>query len=115
MKDKICEHATWTSQCPYCREIKLNVSASGSNELLCVSDDFINELFAGTNFGEPINNCVKAKRKQIAKTLRDQVAGYWSGHTAYHIVVNGGFLKDAKSGEQKELTAFGAAFMSEHI
>ena len=35
MKDKICKHAVWTSQCPYCREVKLNVSASGSNELLC--------------------------------------------------------------------------------
>lgn len=36
MKDKICKHAVWASQCPYCREIKLGVSASDSNELLCV-------------------------------------------------------------------------------
>ncbi len=78
-----------------------------------VTDEFINKLFEGTNFGKPINGCVQKKREQIAKTLRDQTAGYWSGHTAYHIAVNGGFLKDAKRSTNKELTAFGAAFMSE--
>ena len=76
-----------------------------------VSDEYINKLFEGTNFGEQINNCVKAKRKQLVKTLRDQVAGYWSGHTAYHIAVNGGFLKDAKKSEAKQLTVLGVAFL----
>ena len=90
------------------------VSASTLTDVLCVSDKFINELFAGTNFGESINNCVEAKRKQLAKTLRDQVHGYWSGHTAYHIAVDGGFLKDAKSGETKILTALGWAFIQEN-
>lgn len=76
-----------------------------------VSDEYINKLFEGTNFGEKINSCVKAKRKQIVKTLRDQVAGYWSGHTAYHIAVDGGFLKDAKKSEAKQLTELGVAFL----
>jgi hypothetical protein len=78
-----------------------------------LSDDFINQLFECTNFGEAINNCVEMKRKQIAKTLQNQVDGYWSGHTAYHIVVNAGFLKDGKRSTHKELTALGVAFLQE--
>jgi len=79
-----------------------------------VTDSFINDIFAGTNFGEKINNSVKAKREQIAKTLNDQINGYWSGHTAYHIVVNAGFLFDAKTDEDKKLTALGVSFLQEH-
>ena len=80
---------------------------------MVVSDEYINNLFEGTNFGKPTNECVKMKRKQLAKTLRDQVAGYWSGHTSYHIAVNGGFLMDAKSSEPKKLTALGQAFLQD--
>ena len=83
-------------------------------EYQVVSDNYINELFEGTNFGATINSCVKAKRKQLVKTLRDQIAGYWSGHTAYHIAVNGGFLKDAKTSETKQLTPLGVAFLQVH-
>lgn len=78
-----------------------------------VSDKYINELFAGTNFGEKVNNCVKEKRKLLAKTLRNQVAGFWSGHTAYNIAVHGGFLHDSKPGTEKRLTALGNAFIKE--
>jgi len=77
-----------------------------------LTDEYINRLFEGTNFGGKINNCVKAKRRQILKTLKDQVAGYWSGHTAYHLVVDGGFLHDAKTDEEKKLTALGIAFIN---
>jgi hypothetical protein len=52
-----------------------------------------------------------AKRKQIVKTLQSQTDGYWSGHTAYHMVVNAGLLKDAKFNEKKHLTLVGKAFM----
>ncbi|MCV6612403.1 MAG: hypothetical protein OIF55_16700 [Amphritea sp.] len=80
-----------------------------------VSDEYINDIFAGSNFGEKINNCVQEKRKQLAKTLKNQVDGYWSGHTAYWIAVNGGFLHDAKSSSKKKLTALGVAFMNEQL
>jgi hypothetical protein len=76
-----------------------------------VSDEFINELFEGTNFGKSINNSAGLKRKQMVKTLMDQVAGYWSGHTAYNLAVHGGFLIDSKSGSIKQLTEFGVAFL----
>lgn len=78
-----------------------------------VSDEYINKLFEGSNFGAKINGSTEAKRAQIVKTLRDQVSGYWSGHTAYHIAVDGGFLKDAKRTANKELTALGVAFIQE--
>ena len=80
---------------------------------MVLSDKYINSLFEGTRFGPDIDGCINKKRALIAKTLRNQVDGYWSGSTAYHIAVNGGFLKDAKSGEQKELTILGTAFMTE--
>lgn len=78
-----------------------------------VSDEYINRLFEGTNFGATINESVDSKRKQIVKTLRDQATGYWSGHAAYNIVVDGGFLKDGKKGLAKQLTALGMAFIHE--
>jgi hypothetical protein len=79
-----------------------------------VSDEYIEHLFSGTNFGEVINNSTEAKRDVIAKTLRNQVNGYWSGHTAYRIVTAGGFLVDAKFSEIKRLTALGVAFLENH-
>ena len=80
---------------------------------MVITDEYVNELFKGTNFGRPINECVNKKREQLAKTLRDQVAGYWSGHTAYNIVVHGGLLIDAKSSEPKQLTDLGRDFLAE--
>lgn len=79
-----------------------------------ISDEKINQLFDGTNFGTLINNNVNLKRKQITKTLRDQIGGYWSGHTAYHIAVDGGFLNDAKRDDDKTLTPLGLAFLNEN-
>lgn len=80
---------------------------------MVLSDDYINSLFKGTRFGPLVDESVEGKRALIIKTLRNQLAGYWSGHTAYQIVVRGGFLHDAKRGEEKRLTALGAAFLSE--
>lgn len=54
---------------------------------------------------------IDEQRKQLHKTLRDQTNGYWSGHTAYHLAVDGGFLVDGKSNTKKKLTEFGKIFM----
>ena len=92
-------------------QIRQGYDMSEANKYEVVSDKFINDLFAGTNFGSAVNDSVDKKRELIAKTLHNQINGFWSGHTAYHIVVEGGFLIDAKSGEQKKLTALGQAFI----
>lgn len=78
-----------------------------------VPNSFINEIFYGTDFGDEINKSVKEKKRLIAVSLDKQLDGYWSGHTIYWILVNGGFLKDAKSTDKKELTAFGNYFMAD--
>ncbi|PCJ11111.1 MAG: hypothetical protein COB04_19600 [Gammaproteobacteria bacterium] len=78
-----------------------------------LEDEYINKLFEGTGFSDSILASTKRQREQIVKTLSNQVNGYWSGHTAYHLVVNGGFLHDDKSGADKRLTALGVAFMEE--
>jgi hypothetical protein len=54
---------------------------------------------------------IEDQRKQLFKTLRDQTNGYWSGHTAYHLAVEGGFLIDGKSNTNKQLTELGKIFM----
>ncbi|WP_444893599.1 hypothetical protein ACJJIE_03690 [Microbulbifer sp. TRSA001] len=79
-----------------------------------ISDEYIEELFEGTNFGEKINNSTQAKRGIIAKCLKNQIEGFWSGHTMYHILINGGFLINAKTSETKRLTALGRAFLETH-
>jgi len=80
---------------------------------LAITDEYINNLFKGTNFGDPINKCVVKKREQIAKTLRNLRDGYWAGHTAYHIVVNGGLIEDGKKSEAKVLTELGELFLKD--
>lgn len=77
------------------------------------TDKIITELFQTRWCGDYVLSSLENMKDQLAKTLRDQVAGYWSGHTAYHIAVDGGFLNDAKSGEDKILTSMGLTFMSE--
>lgn len=78
---------------------------------MMVTDEYIDEIFRGTNFGAPINESTDAKRQLLAKNLRNQIAGYWSGHTIYQIMVNGGFLHDAKSSDKKRLTRLGDVFL----
>ena len=78
-----------------------------------ITDEYIESLFEGTNFGEVINNSVKEQRKILKKSLGNQVKGYWSGHTIYQIMVYGGFLIDAKSSTKKRLTALGKEFISD--
>lgn len=78
-----------------------------------ITDDYINSLFEGCNFGEHINNSVEEKRKKLKKSLRHQTEGFWSGHTMYYVLVHGGLIIDAKSGTKKRLTALGKLFMQE--
>lgn len=78
-----------------------------------LSDEYIDSLFENTNFGDAVNNSNKEKRDLIVRSLKNQLEGFWSGHTIYHILIVGGFLHDAKHGEQKRLTELGAAFLQE--
>ena len=81
--------------------------------MIVITDDYISALFKGSNFGERTNNSVQAQRDQLAKTLTDQTDGFWSGHTAYHIAVYGGFLIDRRFGAgPKKLTLLGERFMN---
>mgnify|MGYP000562946559 CR=1 FL=1 len=73
----------------------------------------IKELFKRRWTSDLSDAPIEKQRAQIYKTLDDQRRGLWSGHTAYHLVIDGGFLKDAKSGVNKELTAIGKEFMLE--
>lgn len=73
-------------------------------------DAMIGELFAA-NWRGPEQFDVGLAKKQLAKNLRDQINGFWSGHTAYWIMTNGGFLVDSKRGSEKKLTAVGKLFL----
>lgn len=54
---------------------------------------------------------INSMKKQLHKNLKNQIDGYWSGHTAYNLMVDGGFLICGKSGTNKKLTALGEMFM----
>ncbi len=79
-----------------------------------VSDFDLNEMFFGTRFGGEVDNSIPGKRRLISKTLQNLVDGFWSGHTAYHIVLNGGFILDGKRGESKKLTKLGRDFLEQY-
>ena len=74
-------------------------------------DKIIKKLFRERWTENLANADIKDQKAQLFKTLRDQTRGYWSGHTAYHLAVEGGFLIDAKSNTNKKLTALGEMFM----
>jgi hypothetical protein len=84
-----------------------------------IIDKIIYELFSTRWSGNLRERTINNMRKQLFKTLRDQCNGYWSGHTAYYIAVDGGFLIDSKrirddnSGRcrPKKLTLLGKMFM----
>lgn len=59
------------------------------------------------------NGNLELAKNTLHKKLSDQIAGYWSGHSAYWIMTHGGFLIDAPRGQKKKLTALGNLFMSE--
>lgn len=84
----------------------------GKGLRMVITDEYINELFDGTKFGATIDNSADEKRKILAKNLRQQIDGYWSGHTIYHIAVNGGFLIDGKKSSNKKLTLLGHLFLT---
>ncbi len=83
------------------------------------TDEIIKSLFSSRWSGRLAQAPVSDMRKQLHKTLTDQANGYWSGNTAYHIAVDGGFLVDSKReridgtnmAKGKKLTALGERFM----
>lgn len=79
-------------------------------------DSHIRELFKDRWCGEHVLSSLDNMKKQLIKTLTDQINGYWSGSTAYHLAVEGGFLIDAKStnGLRKELTPLGVEFIESY-
>ena len=80
---------------------------------MTISDEYINRLFEGTNFGATINECIEAKKALLVKNLKAQMAGYWSGHTVYSILKIGGFIVDAKSSTEKVPTLLGRDFLKQ--
>lgn len=74
-------------------------------------DNVISELFEKRWTADLSHAPIEKKRAQLYKTLRDQSCGYWSGHSAYHLALHGGFLIDGKSNTFKKLTAIGVHFM----
>lgn len=78
-----------------------------------ITDEYLNDLFKDTAFSSAVRSSSEMQRKRLEKTLRDQVAGFWSGHTAYQIAVDGGFLKDSKRGTEKRLTKLGRTFLEQ--
>ena len=78
-------------------------------------DTVIKKLFKERWSADLAEADINDQREQLFKTLRDQQQGYWSGHTAYHLAVDGGFLIDSKSGTEKKLTELGKLFMSQEL
>ncbi len=75
-------------------------------------DLVIHGLFTNYWTGGLRTASIDKMRAQLYKNLKDQLAGYWTGHTAYWMLVNGGFIVDAPRGK-KVLTAFGSIFKNE--
>ena len=83
------------------------------------TDKIIKKLFSERWGGNLAKAPVKEMRKQLNKNLQNQLDGFWSGHNAYSIMVDGGFLIDSKRvyigssnrAKGKKLTALGQMFM----
>jgi len=75
------------------------------------TNNIIHNLFTHRWCGDAVLKNLDTMKEQLFKSLTSQLKGYWSGHTAYHIMVDGGFLVDAKTDEPKVLTERGQQFM----
>ncbi|EJL3960711.1 hypothetical protein NMI00_004838 [Vibrio parahaemolyticus] len=76
-------------------------------------DQVIHELFSNNWTPDLRTASIDKMRAQLYKNLKDQLAGYWTGHTAYWILVEGGFIVDGPKGTAKQLTRFGSMFKEE--
>lgn len=76
-------------------------------------NEIIEDVFNQNWTGEYTLSSIENMRKQLYKNLKDQLNGYWSGSSAYSIMIYGGFLVDSKSGTKKELTALGEKFIED--
>ncbi len=74
-------------------------------------EQIIFRLFHDRWVGDAVTKDVSSMAKQLRRNLQNQVDGYWSGHTAYSIMIDGGFLINEKSGTKKKLTVLGEMFM----
>jgi len=70
-------------------------------------EEIIKKLFIENS----INIGIEEQIKVLQRTLRDQTHGYWSNQRLYNLAVKGGFLLDAKSHTNKNLTTLGQVFM----
>lgn len=77
-------------------------------------NDYIEEAFLSRWCGDAVRTSLDEMKSQLRKNLTDQINGYWSGHSAYGIMVDYGFLIDAKhvNGKPKILTKLGEIFMT---
>lgn len=84
-----------------------------------IIDDLIEEMFIENWSGNSTLKNIDTMKAQLYKNLNDQLNGYWSGSTAYYIMVKGGFLVDSKRPskrkEKKELTKLGEKFMNDYV
>jgi hypothetical protein len=85
-------------------------------------DKVIHKLFS-TRWSYDLSNApIEKMRSQLYKSLSDQTNGFWSGHTAYNLMIDGGFLIDSKrkyleesnKAEGKKLTEMGKLFMESY-
>jgi len=82
-------------------------------------DEIIHKLFSDRWTKNLSEAPIEDMRKQLHKNLSNQIDGFWTGHTAYHIMVDGGFLIDSKRirikdtgmAKGKKLTVLGQMFM----
>lgn len=64
-------------------------------------NEIIEDMFNLYWKGEYTLSSIDNMRKQLNKNINDQIQGYWSGHSAYSIMVKGGFLINEKKGAKK--------------
>ena len=75
-------------------------------------DKVIHHLFTTRWSDDLCNAPIENMRKQLHKNLQNQIDGFWSGHTAYNIMVDGGFLIDSKRKYIEETKYFGKKYES---
>lgn len=80
-------------------------------------DEYIKEAFLARWCGDEVRESLDSMKAQLFKNLHDQVSGYWSGHSAYGIMRDYGFLINEKhvNGKPKKLTRLGEMFMESHL
>lgn len=80
-----------------------------------ITDEEIQYLFDGTNFGKTINESLKIQREELVKWIENKRDHYWVGHTAFQMLLAAGLVNNNLPYHECTPTVRGLNFITQEL